>query len=68
MALKVDGDWGCGDGCGVGDTRQWTANSLYDIQCKKCNTKVEFFKDDKKHKCPSCGEMIFNEKYGQDCC
>ncbi len=66
---KVDGDWGCGsEGCGVKDTRAWTPNSLYTIECSKCQTPVEFFKDDKKHRCPNCNELILNEKYGHDCC
>jgi len=68
--MKVDGDWGCGDGsgCGTGNTQKWGPNSIYNIECKKCGTAVEFFKDEKKHRCPECGETIFNELVGQDCC
>ena len=68
--MKVDGDWGCGDGsgCGTSNTQKWGANSIYNIECKQCKTTVEFFKDEKKHKGPQCGEVIFNEKVGQDCC
>ena len=66
--MKVDGDWGCGDNCGTGNTQKWGPNSIYNIPCKICNTRVEFFKDEKKHKCHECGEMVFNDKIGEDCC
>ena len=38
--MKVDGNWGCGDGCGVGDTRKWSQNSMYDIECGECGEMV----------------------------
>jgi len=65
---NVDGDWGCGDGCGSGDTKKWGPNSIYDILCKICNTPVEFFKDEKKHTCPKCGDMVYNDTVNKDCC
>ena len=66
--MKVDGDWGCGDGCGSGDTSKWSANSIYDVECGGCHTMIEFFKDEKKHACPNCGDMVLNPTTGQDCC
>jgi len=71
--MKLNGDWGCGDGssCGTSNTQKWGPDSIYNIACKKCGTEVEFFKDEKKHKCPECGEIIFNEQIEQDsgkCC
>ncbi len=68
MAMKVDGDWGCGDNCGVGDTRKWNPNSIYDIKCDKCGAMVEFFKDDKKRSCGECGNKMTNPHAGTDCC
>jgi len=65
--MKVDGNWGCGDGCGVGDTRKWSQNSMYDIECGECGEMVEFFKDDKKRSC-SNGHKVINTKFGEDCC
>jgi len=65
--MKVDGDWGCGDGCGAGDTRKWGPNSIYIIDCK-CGNPIEFMKDDKKHSCTKCGEVTINEMFGKDCC
>lgn len=66
--MKVDGDWGCGENCGVGDTRKWGANSIYDVPCPKCKAPVEFFKDDKKRTCRECGKQVLNPIYGEDCC
>ena len=50
--MKVDGDWGCGENCGVGNTRKWGPNSIYE----------------KKHTCHKCGEKVYNKMVGQDCC
>lgn len=61
------GDWGCGDGCGVGDTRKWNQNSIYIAKCGECNEEIEFFKDDKKRRC-SNDHLNENPHYGQDCC
>jgi len=66
--MKVDGDWGCGDGCGVGDTSKWGENSIYEVPCPYCKAPIEFFKDDKKRTCHSCGEQVLNPTAGQDCC
>jgi len=68
MAMKVDGDWGCGENCGVGDTRKWGQNSIYEIECPLCKFLIEFFKDDKKRSCPKCGEKVINPHSGSDCC
>lgn len=65
---KITGEWGCGSECGTSNTQKWGSNSIYDINCKKCGTAVEFFKDEKKRSCPKCGEKIFNEIVGHDCC
>jgi DNA-directed RNA polymerase subunit RPC12/RpoP len=65
---RVTGEWGCGSECGISNTQKWGPNSIYEIECKKCGTKVEFFKDEKKRTCPNCGEKVFNETVGEDCC
>jgi len=65
--MKVDGDWGCGDGCGVSDTRKWSPNSIYNIECGECGIEVEFFKDEKKRTCPN-GHKVYNNNVGYDCC
>jgi len=68
--MKVDGDWGCGDGssCGVGNTQKWGPNSIYNLKCENCGTVVEFFKDEKKRTCSGCGQKVHNKTVGQDCC
>ncbi len=67
--MKVDGDWGCGDGsgCGVSNTQKWTPNSIYNIECGECGEEVEFFKDEKKRTCPN-GHKVHNNDVGHDCC
>jgi len=65
--MKVDGDWGCGDGCGISDTSKWTENSIYKIKCTDCGELIEFFKDEKKHTC-SNGHKVYNTNLGHDCC
>ena len=54
--MKITGEWGCGSDCGTSNTQKWGPNSIYDIKCKKCDTPVEFFRDEKKRSCPKCGE------------
>ena len=68
--MKVDGEWGCGDGssCGTSNTQKWGPNSIYNIECKTCKIMVEFFKDEKKHKCHKCGSLVLNNLVGKDCC
>jgi len=68
MIMKIDGDWGCGENCGVGDTRKWGPNSIYTIECPICKAPIEFFKDDKKRSCLECGNKVTNPYSGSDCC
>lgn len=53
--------------CPGQDTRYWDTNSIFEIECPKCKTAIEFFKDDSKRKCSGCGELFFNPKIKTDC-
>ena len=64
---NVTGDWGCGDSCDTGNTQKWGPNSIYEILCNECSQPVEFFKDEKKHRCPN-NHLVTNPHYKQDCC
>ncbi len=36
-------------------------------QCINCTNEIEFWKDDIKIKCPSCGHTTFNPNLGNTC-
>ncbi len=54
-------DWGYGKGCGDRNKQKWGADNIFNIECDKCGTKVEFFKDEEYRTCPDCKNKVFNE-------
>ena len=54
-------------GCPGRDRSGWTADDIFDVACPGCGTEVEFFKDDARRDCPSCGRCIVNPRRGQSC-
>jgi hypothetical protein len=54
-------------GCPRRDLRSWTPDDVFDVTCRACGTQVEFFKDDKRRTCPSCGACIVNPKRARSC-
>jgi hypothetical protein len=53
--------------CPGQDSQQWGFDAIYDVECPKCGAKIEFFKDEVKHRCRSCGEMVFNDRLDLGC-
>lgn len=53
--------------CPGQDTQFWDANAIYECPCPKCNTMVEFFKDDTTRKCGRCGHRFVNPKMDFGC-
>ena len=53
--------------CPGQDTQQWGFDAIYDVECPKCRTSIEFFKDEVKHRCRRCGEVVFNERMDLGC-
>ena len=53
--------------CPGQDTQKWGPDAVYDVACKKCGNQLEFFKDDFKRRCKSCGTMVFNERMDIGC-
>jgi endogenous inhibitor of DNA gyrase (YacG/DUF329 family) len=53
--------------CPGQDTAQWGYDSIFDVECPKCKKPVEFFKDEMRRKCPSCGERVFNDRMDLGC-
>lgn len=46
--------------CPGQDSRYWKPDSIFEAKCPKCNTPVEFFKDDPTRRCPKCGHRFLN--------
>jgi endogenous inhibitor of DNA gyrase (YacG/DUF329 family) len=53
--------------CPGQDTQTWGYDAIFDVVCPHCQSPVEFFKDELKRKCPSCGERIFNDRMDLGC-
>jgi Zn ribbon nucleic-acid-binding protein len=53
--------------CPGQDTQQWRFDALYEVSCKKCGHRMEFFKDDLKRRCKKCGTLVFNDRMDLGC-
>jgi hypothetical protein len=53
--------------CPGQDMKYWKANAIFDATCPKCNTTVEFYKDDTSRKCGNCGHRFVNPKTDFGC-
>jgi len=42
-------------GCPGQDRSSWTADDIFEVPCGDCGEPVEFFKDDARRYCRSCG-------------
>ena len=47
--------------------RQWQPDDVYDVICPYCKAEIEFFKDDSRLNCPSCGKKVRNPKLDLGC-
>jgi hypothetical protein len=46
--------------CPGQDSRYWKPGAIFEVQCPKCKSPVEFFKDDTTRKCGRCGHRFVN--------
>jgi HD superfamily phosphodiesterase len=53
--------------CPGQDQRFWKLDDIFDVKCPGCGKSVEFFKDEPKLKCRSCGQMVVNPKIDLGC-
>ena len=53
--------------CPGQNTQFWGPNDIFSLPCPACKTKIEFFKDDAKRKCLSCGRTVYNPRVNQGC-
>lgn len=53
--------------CPGQDTQYWKPGAIFEVQCPKCNRRVEFFKDDTSRKCGNCGHRFVNPEMDFGC-
>ena len=49
------------------DSRYWTGDSAFEINCPHCGFKMEFFKDEPVRTCRSCRKKVQNPKLDLGC-
>lgn len=45
----------------------WKEDAIFDVDCPKCGTSIEFYKDDTTRKCSNCGHRFVNPKMDFGC-
>jgi hypothetical protein len=53
--------------CPGQDTRYWKPGDIFDVECPGCGTKVEFFKDEARRRCPACKQAVLNPRMDFGC-
>ncbi len=53
--------------CPGQDTKYWKDDAIFEVDCPKCGTAVEFYKDDTSRKCNSCKHRFVNPKLDFGC-
>lgn len=53
--------------CPGQDSRYWNQKAIYEVTCPNCGSDVEFFKDESKRRCPTCGYLFLNPKLDLGC-
>lgn len=53
--------------CPGQDSRYWGADAVCETLCPACDAPVEFFKDESKGRCPSCGFRFHNPSLDLGC-
>ncbi len=53
--------------CPGQDSRYWKPGAIFETECPKCGSKVEFFKDDTTRVCKECGHRFLNPEMDFGC-
>lgn len=53
--------------CPGQDPRYWKFDAIFDAECPHCGGVVEFFKDETRRTCKSCGQKVLNPKMDFGC-
>jgi hypothetical protein len=55
------------DQCPGQDKRFWKPGDVFEAPCPHCGKSIEFWKDDQRRRCRSCGRMAANPKFDMGC-
>ena len=53
--------------CPGQERRHWKPEDIFDVFCPRCGKKIEFFKDDVRRWCKSCGAQVNNPRIDFGC-
>lgn len=53
--------------CPGQDSRYWSGDDVFEAKCPRCGQPVEFFKDDSRQRCRSCGNQFLNPRMDFGC-
>jgi putative nucleotidyltransferase with HDIG domain len=53
--------------CPGQDQRYWKPEDIFEVKCAGCGRNIEFFKDEPKLKCRSCGHVVMNPRIDLGC-
>jgi hypothetical protein len=53
--------------CPGQDMKYWKNDAIFDADCPKCGSSIEFYKDDTTRKCSHCGHRFVNPKMDFGC-
>ena len=53
--------------CPGQDSRYWSGEDVFEVDCPNCGHSVEFFKDDSQQKCRQCGHRLLNPRMDFGC-
>jgi len=53
--------------CPGQDSRYWSGEDVFEVNCPNCGHSVEFFKDDSRQKCRKCGQRMLNPRMDFGC-
>ena len=53
--------------CPGQDSRYWSGEDVFEVNCPNCGHSVEFFKDDSRQKCHKCGHRMLNPRMDFGC-
>ncbi len=53
--------------CPGQDSKYWKNDAIFDVDCPKCGTPIEFYKDDTTRRCNNCGHRLVNPNMDFGC-
>jgi putative nucleotidyltransferase with HDIG domain len=48
--------------CPGQDSRYWTKDAIFEVECSQCGEALEFYKDEPTRKCRNCGQRMVNPR------